>query len=429
MSAQFALVDVNNFYVSCERVFQPKLAKQAMVVLSNNDGCAVARSAEVKALGVKMGTPWFQMADLARQHGIQAFSSNYTLYGEMSARVVDVLREFSPEIEVYSIDESFLRIEKQAHLYGGPRAMGTQMKERVHQWLGLPVCVGIGSSKTLAKFANHLAKKHSVFAGVCDVSSMPLDVCLQWMSETEVSEVWGVGRRLSIRLQECGIRTVFDLRCADAKYLRRLFGVVMERICQELNGVSCLSLEEVTPNKQQIIASRSFGKPMTKLEDLGESIATHVTRASEKLRQQHSVTSAVCVYLLTNRFRRDEKQYNPSILVPLENPSDDLFVLTQRAMDGLKQIYRSGYRYKKAGIMLTLISDKETLQQSLFEDLELRGKSSQLMQTVDGINTRFGTGSVRTAATGVKQHWQMRSENRSKNYLTRWDELPVALSM
>ena len=168
---------------------------------------------------------------------------------------------------------------------------------------------------------------------------------------------------------------------------------------------------------------------MTKLEDLGESIATHVTRASEKLRQQHSVTSAVCVYLLTNRFRRDEKQYNPSILVPLENPSDDLFVLTQRAMDGLKQIYRSGYRYKKAGIMLTLISDKETLQQSLFEDLELRGKSSQLMQTVDGINTRFGTGSVRTAATGVKQHWQMRSENRSKNYLTRWDELPVALSM
>lgn len=427
MSAQFALVDVNNFYVSCERVFQPKLAKQAMVVLSNNDGCAVARSAEVKALGVKMGTPWFQMADLARQHGIQAFSSNYTLYGEMSARVVDVLREFSPEIEVYSIDESFLRIEKQAHLYGGPAAMGKQMKERVHQWLGLPVCVGIGSSKTLAKFANHLAKKHLVFAGVCDVSSMPQDVCLQWMSETEVSEVWGVGRRLSIRLQECGIRTVFDLRCADAKYLRRLFGVVMERICQELNGVSCLSLEEVTPNKQQIIASRSFGKPMTKLEDLGESIATHVTRASEKLRQQHSVTSAVCVYLLTNRFRRDEKQYNPSILVPLENPSDDLFVLTQRAMDGLKQIYRSGYRYKKAGIMLTLISDKETLQQSLFEDLALRGKSSQLMQTVDGINTRFGTGSVRMAATGVKQVWQMRSQSRSPNYLTSWNELPQVI--
>ena len=262
MAPQFALVDVNNFYVSCERVFQPKLQNVPMVVLSNNDGCAVARSNEVKALGVKMGTPWFKMKDLARQHGILAFSSNYTLYGDMSNRVVSILRDFSPDIEVYSIDESFLRVERVAHLYGGLSPMGQQIRERISQWTGLPVCVGFGPSKTLAKLANHMAKKNPEFDGVCDLHAMSRLERRQWMSQIEVGEVWGVGRRINTRLAAMGIQTILELRNASPKAIRAQFGVVMERTCEELRGVSCLELEEIAPPKQQIMSSRSFGKPV-----------------------------------------------------------------------------------------------------------------------------------------------------------------------
>ena len=257
----FALVDVNNFYVSCERVFQPKLEQVPMVVLSNNDGCAVARSAEVKALGVKMGTPWFQMQDLAKQHGITAYSSNYTLYGDMSNRVVQVLRGFTPHLEVYSIDESFLQIETVLKQYPNTIELGQSIKQKVKETTGLPVCVGIGASKTLAKLANHLAKKHSQFLGVCDVNAMGKEELYQWMSETAVDEVWGVGRRIAKKLKAQGIQSVFDLLQASPQAMRQQFGVVMERLCYELRGVSCLKLEEVAPAKQQIIASRSFGKP------------------------------------------------------------------------------------------------------------------------------------------------------------------------
>ena len=246
----FALVDVNNFYVSCERVFAPKLEDVPMVVLSNNDGCAVARSAEVKALGVKMGTPWFQMKDLAQQHGIQAYSSNYTLYGDMSGRVVEVLRKFTPNLEVYSIDESFLQIETVLKQYADPTSLGQIMKQDVKDTTGLPVCVGIGASKTLAKLANHLAKKHPQFAGVCDISSMPKAALYQWMAETAVGEVWGIGGKTAKKLKELKINSIFDLVQISPQAMRQQFGVVIERICYELRGVSCLQLEEVAPAKQ-----------------------------------------------------------------------------------------------------------------------------------------------------------------------------------
>jgi DNA polymerase V len=435
MSAQsasnslFALVDVNNFYVSCERVFQPKLEEVPMVVLSNNDGCAVARSAEVKALGVKMGTPWFQMEALARKHGIQAYSSNYTLYGDMSNRVVQVLRGFTPNLEVYSIDESFLQIETVLKQYQDTIELGQSIKQQVKDTTGLPVCVGIGASKTLAKLANHLAKKHKQFSGVCDVNAMSKEELYQWMSETEVGEVWGVGRQIAKKLKAQDIHSVFDLLQTSPQAMRQQFGVVMERLCYELRGTSCLKLEEVAPAKQQIIASRSFGKLVTSQAELAQSVATHAARAAEKLRSQDSVTGALTVFIQTNPFKQHEPQHHQSITIPLTEASDNTLTLTNAALAGLKQIYQPNFRYKKAGVILNLISDKPTIQQSLFEDVESKGKSASLMKAVDQINTRFGNAAIRSAAAGTdstKEVWQMRSNNKSPNYTTKWDELPVA---
>ena len=425
----FALVDVNNFYVSCERVFQPKLEQVPMVVLSNNDGCAVARSAEVKALGVKMGTPWFQMQDLAKQHGITAYSSNYTLYGDMSNRVVQVLRGFTPHLEVYSIDESFLQIETVLKQYPNTIELGQSIKQKVKETTGLPVCVGIGASKTLAKLANHLAKKHPQFLGVCDVNAMSKEELYQWMSETAVDEVWGVGRRIAKKLKAQGIQSVFDLLQASPQAMRQQFGVVMERLCYELRGVSCLKLEEVAPAKQQIIASRSFGKLVTSQAELAQSVATHAARAAEKLRSQDSVTGALTVFIQTNPFKQNEPQHHQSITVPLADATDNTLMLTNAALAGLRQIFQPNFRYKKAGVILNLISDKPTTQQSLFDDVQVKGKSASLMKAVDAINTRFGNAAIRSAAAGTnntKQAWQMRSGNRSPNYTTQWDELPIA---
>ena len=421
----FALVDVNNFYVSCERVFAPKLEDVPMVVLSNNDGCAVARSAEVKALGVKMGTPWFQMKDLAKQHGILAYSSNYTLYGDMSSRVVEVLRKFTPNLEVYSIDESFLQIEAVLKQYADPTSMGQIIKEKVRDTTGLPVCVGIGASKTLAKLANHLAKKHPQFIGVCDISSMPKEALYQWMAETAVGEVWGIGSKTAKKLKELKINSIFDLVQASPQAMRQQFGVVIERICYELRGVSCLQLEEVAPAKQQIISSRSFGKPVSSMEELAESVATHTARGAEKLRTQKSVTGALTIFVQTNPHKPFEPQHHQSITVALIDPSDNTLTLTSAALKGLKQIYKTGFKYKKAGVIFNLLADKPTIQQSLFDDVEVKGKSAGLMKAMDSINSRFGNAAIKTAASGTKQDWQMRSGNRSPNYTTQWDELPV----
>jgi len=422
----FALVDVNNFYVSCERVFQPKLEGLPMVVLSNNDGCAVARSAEVKALGIKTGTPWFQMEEIAKKHGIQAYSSNYTLYGDMSNRVVQVLRTFTPNLEVYSIDESFLRIETLLKSYSSPSDLGQTIKEKIKVTTGLPVCVGMGESKTLAKLANYLAKKHSQFSGVCDISTMPKEELYQWMTETPVGEVWGIGRQIAKRLQAMKIQTVFDLLQASPQLMRQQFGVVMERLCYELRGVSCLQLEEVAPAKQQIVSSRSFGQLVTSLTALTESVATHTARGAEKLRGQHSVAGALTIFIQTNPFKQNEPQHHQSISVPLSDSTDNTLTLTTAAIAGLKQIYQSGFRYKKAGVIFSLLADKPTVQQSLFDDIEVKGKSAGLMKALDSINSRFGNAVIRSAATGTTQAWQMRSDKRSPNYTTRWDELPVA---
>lgn len=395
-----------------------------MVVLSNNDGCAIARSNEVKALGVKMGAPWFKMKDFARQHNIVAYSSNYALYGDMSNRVTNTLRGFSPDIEVYSIDESFLRIERVAHLYESVTAMGQQIRERVRQWTGLPVCVGCGPTKTLAKLANHMAKKNPIFNGVCDLHALSRTERRQWMSQIEVGEVWGVGRRINQRLAVMGIHTVLDLRNTTPKQIRAQFGVVLERTCEELRGTSCLELEDIAPPKQQIMSSRSFGTTVESIEELREAVASYVARAAEKLRRQGSVSAAIHIFVMTNRFKEHEQQYNAGLTVPLLNPSDDTRMLTQAALYGLKAIFKSGYRYKKAGIMLTLLSDKTTQQATLFDQPTDNARSARLMAAVDAVNREYGRNTLRSGATGIRNRWAMRSENRSPCYTTRWDELP-----
>ena len=422
---QFALVDVNNFYVSCERVFRPGLTNTPLVVLSNNDGCAVARSNEVKALGVKMGTPWFKLKGLAKQYGIQAFSSNYVLYGDMSNRVTTILRDFSPDIEVYSIDESFLRIETVAHLYGGAASMGQQIRARILHWTGLPVCVGVGPTKTLAKFANHLAKKNAVFGGVCDLHVMPRPERLQWMNGVDVAEVWGVGRRTATRLETMGIRTVLDLRNTSPKEVRSQFGVVMERTCSELRGISCLTLEDMAPARQQIMSSRSFGVPVESIEELQEAVACYTTHAAEKLRQQQSISAAVHVFLQTNRFKDDEPQYHPAITVPLIEATDDTLALISAATKGLRKIFRTGFHYKKVGVMLTLLSNKTARQGTLFDDPAARERSARRMAVMDAINQEFGRDTLYSAAEGVAKRWAMRAGMRSPRYTTQWDELPV----
>lgn len=421
----FGLVDVNNFYVSCERAFNPRLTNVPVLVLSNNDGCAVARSNEVKALGVKMGAPWFQMKELARQHGIVALSSNYTLYGDMSNRVVSILREFSPDIEVYSIDESFLRVETVVHLYGGATAMGHAMRHRIRQWTSLPVCAGFGESKTLAKFANHLAKKNPVFDGVCDLTALTDQERQQWMTKIEVGEVWGVGRKIADRLQTMGIRSVLDLATADLKLIRRQFGVVLERTASELQGTSCLELDDLADPKKQIMASRSFGAMVEGLAELGEAVAWHIDRAAEKLRDQGSVAGAVYVFIQTNRFRQTDPQYNPGVVVPLADVSDDTRALTTAALKGLRHIYRPGYSYKKCGVMMMELTAKQQRQETLFDDAAARAKSAKLMVAMDAVNSVWGRGTLRTGAAGMSQGWAMRSENRSPRYTTNWDELPM----
>jgi DNA polymerase V len=423
----FALVDCNNFYASCEKLFNPRIKNRPVVVLSNNDGCVVARSAEVKALGIPMGVPWFKIRDEAKRYGIVAFSSNYALYADLSNRVVEVLSSFSPNIEVYSIDESFLELSGFEGLVGGLAGYGTEIKERIADWLGLAVCVGIGTSKTQAKLANHCAKKNLAGSnGVCDFTTIAPAALTELFQKIEVSEVWGIGRKISVRLEAMGINTVRQLRDADAETIRAQFSVVVERTVRELRGVSCLDMQEVVPDKQQIMSSRSFGQLVYDLAELEEAVASYVAKAAEKLRHQDSLAGGMQVYIRTNVFKPEVPQYQRSVTVPLPNATDDTRVLTRWALRVLRRIYRPGYGYHKAGIMLSNIVPAANQQFSLFASGGAGdAQSRKLMGVLDGINGKFGRGSVKLAAEGVEKAWQMRRGNLSPRYTTEWDCLPV----
>jgi DNA polymerase V len=422
-----ALIDGNNFYVSCERVFQPELEGKPVVVLSNNDGCVVARSQEVRALGVAMGVPWFKLRDLAKQHGIIAKSSNYTLYGDMSQRMHSVIGQFAPEQEIYSIDETFL------DLTGFKRDLidyGQQIRQRVRQWTGIPVCVGIGSSKTLAKLANHCAKKTHVQTmanGVTDLNQLSPSDLKELFSRVEVGEVWGVGRRIRERLNGMGIETVQQLKDSSVSRIKSEFNVVLARTVAELNGEACLSIEEIAPPKQQIMSSRSFGQPVFMLDDLNEAVVSYTSRAAEKLRKQAHVAGAIQVFVQTNPFKADEPQYNNGVTVKLLHPTNNSFLLAEAALYGLKRIFRQGYAYKKAGVMLTALIQANQVPVDLFSGFEEpeTQRAKNLMATLDEINAKMGRGTVRSAGEGMRKSWAMRSDNKSKAYTTDWKQLAI----
>ncbi|WP_287366381.1 Y-family DNA polymerase [Thauera sp.] len=429
--AVFALVDCNNFYASCEKLFDPRLEGKPVVVLSNNDGCVVARSAEAKALGVPMGAPWHQLGELATREGIIAYSSNYALYADMSNRVVEVLSQFSANLEVYSIDESFLDLSGYHGLNSaGLHGYGVEIRRRVAQWLGLAVCVGIGTSKTLAKLANHCAKKGLAGrGGVCDFTVMSEAELSSLFATIPVDEVWGVGRRISDRLREMGIETVRDLRDADAETIRARFSVVLERTVRELRGVSCLDLEEVAPPKQQIMSSRSFGQYVHDLDELREAVASYIAKAAEKLRVQDSLAGAVQVYIRTNPFKPKEPQYQRAVTLPLPEPTADTRVLSRFAISILKGIYRPGYAYQKAGVMLTALQPRKLRQQSLFTHEAGDERAQSVMNAMDSINAKWGRGTVRLSAEGLNKAWQMRRGRLSPAYTTSWLYLPVAKAL
>lgn len=422
-----ALVDCNNFYVSCERLFQPKLEGKPVVVLSNNDGCVVSRSQEVKDLGVKMALPWYQMKDIAKQHGIIAFSSNYTLYADISNRVMSLLSQFSPDQEVYSIDECFLELTGMASL-GSLTDYGQRMRQAIKQCVGIPVCVGIASSKTLAKLANHVAKKQPRYGSVCNFNEMTEGNLDAIFAGIEVRDVWGVGRRSTSRLQEMGIYTVLDLKRTPPKRIRDEFSVVLERTVEELNGVACLELDDVVPDKQQIICSRSFGTLVSNLPDLEQAAIAYTTRAAEKLRRQHSMASGIQIYIRTNPHKEKDPQYQQWMTVPLHEPTDDTRVLCHAAVTGLRQIYRRGYAYQKVGVMLTEIIPASSRPRTLFDDVEAQQKSDALMSTLDRINRSMGSGTVQLLGEGTRKNWAMRRGNMSKRCTTEWSEIAVASS-
>jgi len=410
---RFALVDANNFYCSCERVFNPRLIGVPVVVLSNNDGCVIARSEEAKRLGIKMGAPAFKNEAMFKGHGVQVFSSNYTLYGDMSARVMNTLRTMVQHIEVYSIDEAFLALEDSQG-----ESFARELRGRVRQWTGIPVSVGIGPTKTLAKLANRWAKKNPDLNGVFDLTAVEPDEILQ---RIECEDIWGIGRRTAAKLLRAGIRTALDLKHADLPWIRTELGVVGERIARELNGISCLELEELPASKKAIASARSFGHQVESIEEIQQALSTYIARVSEKLRAGKLLASRMVVSVETNPFKPETPQYNGSAQATFLRPTDQTPELISRGLELLRKIYRPGFQYKKTGVMLTELIPDNSVQMSLFEEGD--GQQDHLQSVVDQLNRKLGQNTVRYASMGMQQTWKMRQERKSPCYTTHWDEL------
>jgi DNA polymerase V len=415
--ALFALIDCNNFYVSCERLFQPALLGKPVVVLSNNDGCVIARSDEAKALGIAMGLPAFKLADLVKEHAVEVYSSNYTLYGDLSARVMTTLTQWTPEVEVYSIDEAFLQFT--ALPPDALTAYGQTIRATIQQWTGIPVSIGIGPTKTLAKLANRLAKRSPEAQGVVTLTA-PGEIEAT-LAQTPIQDIWGIGPGYTRRLHAHEIRTALQLRNMTDRWVRQELGIVGLRLVWELRGISCLPLALCPPPKQSLMVSRSFGRPITTLIEMREAVATYMTRAAEKLRRHQVAAGVLTVFLMTNRFT-DEPQYSNSVTIPLSVATQDTAELIRYALRGVEQIFRGGYRYQKAGVILTALVPAHQIQAHLF-DRHDRDRSKQLMAAIDTINREWGTGTIRYAAVGLRPRWVMRCARRSPRYTTRWNEL------
>ncbi len=431
----YALVDGNNFYCSVERVFRPSLHDIPVVVLSNNDGCAISRSNEAKALGIKMGEPYFKIREQWPDAGVVVLSANFTLYGDMSNRMMTIAAGLGPRQEIYSIDESFIEL---TGVPGDLTARCHTVRSRILKWIGIPCGVGVGSTKTLAKLGNFIAKTAerkpgsypSELAQVCNLGALSPAQLRNVMEATPVGEVWGVGRKIAAQLLEDGVRNVQELASMDPALVRRRWSVVLERTVRELQGQSCISLEDIPPLKQQIACTRSFGVTVRALSDLRQAVAEFTCRAAEKLRKQNSVTANLTVFIQTSPFRRD-RQYGNSLTVSLWQPTSDSASLVAAAMTALVTIYKPGYNFAKAGVMLLDIRPAalEQGRLNLGQESE-RPNREALMQVMDALNARFGRGTLQLAGAGIpkqiKPPWAMQQERLTPNYTTQWSDLPCA---
>lgn len=429
----YALIDANNFYVSAERCFRPSLQGRPVIVASNNDGCAISRSNEAKALGIKMGQPLFEIQRNFPDAGIISLSANFTLYGDMSNRMMGIAAGLGPEQDIYSIDESFIGL---AGMRGDLTARSHRMRERILQWIGIPTGIGIGTTKTLAKLANHVAKSAdrkpgsypAEFARVCNLAALPAADLDAVLAATDLGDIWGIGRRIGAQLQAEGLRTALDVARMDPATVRRRWSIVLERTVRELQGQPCIELEEVAAAKKEIACTRSFGQPVTDLIDLVEAVSEFAGRASEKLRKQDGRAGQVLVFIHTSPFRANDKQFSKSITVPLRRPTADTALIAGAAIGGLKAIFKPGYRFAKAGVMLLDLQDSDIEQCELALD-ESGADRSRLMTTMDALNMRYGRGSVQLASAGLAgdaRRWAMRQALKTPDYTTRWADMPRA---
>jgi DNA polymerase V len=428
----YALIDGNNFYVSCERVFRPSLVGQPVIVLSNNDGCAIARSNEAKALGIGMGAPWFQIQRDWPQAGIIALSANFGLYGDMSNRMMSLAAGLGPKQEIYSIDESFVEVQ-------GIREVTVRAKvvrERILQWTGLPCGIGIGQTKTLAKLANHVAKTAerkpgsypAQLAQVANLAELPANELDEVLAATDLGEIWGIGRRIGEQLRTDGLKTALDVARMDPAVARRRWSLLMEKTVRELQGFACMAFEDVPPAKKEIASTRSFGRPITELADLIEAVSEFASRAAEKLRRQNGKVAQVLTFVHTSAFRKQDRQYSRSIVVPLRRPTADTALIVAAAVLGMRQIFRPGLNMAKAGVHLLDIEHGSVQQHELALD-EPENDRSQLMLTIDQVNRKYGKGTVSVASAGnagVHRQWLMRQSLKTPDYTTCWASMPIA---
>ena len=414
-----ALIDCNNFYASCERIFNPRLIGKPIVVLSNNDGCIITRSAEAKELGIKMGEPYFKAKKIIDKNNVKVFSSNYSLYGDISQRVMETLARFASDVEIYSIDEAFLGLNGFENYELSKYCQ--YIRRTIKQWVGIPVSIGVSTTKTLSKIANNLAKKNKEYDGVCILKSW-FDIN-EALKLTSIEDVWGIGRRLSVFLKKYKINTAYDFTQLDKGWIRKNMGVVGEKTFLELCGVSCIELELIPSDKKSCCVSRSFSKPVEKIDDLEESVSSYGTRVAEKIREEGLVAESMSIFVLTNYFNRKEKQYSNSIKLQLPYPTNNSIKIVKRALEGIKKIYRQGYRYKKAGVILYGLTKAKQTRGLLDYDRE---SSDSIMNTLDRINERYGSSTIRLASEGVDKSWSMRRESVSPCYTTRFDDLVEA---
>lgn len=428
----YALVDGNNFYVSCERVFRPSLIGRPVIVLSNNDGCAIARSNEAKALGIKMGEPWFQIQRELPDAGVVALSANFGLYGDMSNRMMSLAAGLGPFQEIYSIDESFIDVT------GVPHAteLAQRVRDRILRWTGIPCGIGIGQTKTLAKLANYVAKTAerkpgsypSCFAQVANLGELPVEDFEAVLAATDLGDIWGIGRRIGEQLRADGLKTALDVAQMEPATARRRWSVTVEKTVRELRGFHCIEFEDVPPAKKEIASTRSFGRPVTELSDLIEAVTEFASRAAEKLRKQNGKVCQVLTFVHTSPFRRQDTQYSRSITVPLRRPTADTGRIVQAAVLGMQQIYKPGLNLAKAGVHLLDIQDGGIQQHELDLDASA-GDRSGLMTAMDSLNCRYGKGTVTVASAGnagARRTWLMRQQLRTPDYTTCWESMPVA---